>query len=77
MTQKIEIELDQLKATDRIKDYSTTLGYGVAQYTVEFDSVKVPNLKAFAVNLKNKYGATDFSKYSDGDTIAVKFVISL
>lgn len=77
MTQKIEQDLEQLRATELIKDFHVSLGYGLAEFTIDVNPVKVPNIKAFALKLKDKYGATDFRKYGNGNDVSIKFVVRL
>lgn len=76
-TTDIEIELEELKRTDQISEWQTTLGYGSAEYTVSFNVNTNPNIKAFAKRLNQKYGANNFGKYQEGSTVSIKFVIGL
>lgn len=73
----IEAELDDLKRSEQINEWHITLGYGAAEYTVDFNIKTNPNIKAFAKRLNQKYGAKDFGKYQEGSTVSVKFVVSL
>jgi hypothetical protein len=77
MTSNIDIELDNLRRTEQIKDWSSSLGYGEAEYTIEFKPESVPNLKLLAKKLNEKYGARHFTKHNDNGTIAVRFVVTL
>lgn len=76
-TTEIEIELDEMKRSEQINEWHSTLGYGAAEYTVAFNVKTNPNLKAFAKRLNQKYGAKNFGKYQEGFTVSVKFVVTL
>lgn len=77
MKTNIDAELDNLRRTEQIKDWSSSLGYGEAEYTIEFKPESIPNLKILAKKLNEKYGARNFAKYNDHGTIAIKFVVTL
>jgi hypothetical protein len=77
MTSNIDLELENLRRTEQIKDWSSSLGYGEAEYTIEFKTESVPNLKILAKKLNERYGAHNFTKHNDNGTIAVKFVVTL
>ena len=46
MTVKIDTELENLRNTEQIKDWHVSLGYGEAEYTIEFKNASVPNLNS-------------------------------
>lgn len=73
----IERELEELRHTQQIKEWSVSLGYGSAEYTVEVSSSNISHLKTLAKRLNQKYGAHNFTKYDDRGVVAVKFVVNL
>lgn len=77
MNKKLETELENLKRTDQISDWSVTLGYGDAEYTIEFHRNKIPNLKSFAIQLQERHSAHTFGKFVDGSITAMKFVVNI
>lgn len=77
MATKIDTELENLRYSEQIKDWSVSLGYGEAEYTIEFKSNSVPDLKILAKKLGDKFGAHTFTKYADNGSVALKFVVTL
>lgn len=77
MEQNIDIELEQLRSTEQIKDWHVSLGYGEAEYTIEFKNANLPNLKLMAKRLNEKYGARNFTKFNDNIGVSIKFLVTL
>lgn len=73
----LERELENLKSTEQIKEWSVSLGYGDAEYTVEIGQKNSSTVKILAKNLNQKYGAHTFVKYQDGKNVSIKFVVNL
>jgi hypothetical protein len=73
----LENHLNSLKMGDAIVDWRSNPGYGYVEYTVEFQASTKTNLKNFAKDINKKYGAFNFTKHKDDQTLAVKFVIKL
>ena len=73
----IERDLENLKRTEQINEWSVSLGYGNAEYTIEIRPTTLANIKALAKKLKEKYGAHSFAKYEERGQLAVKFVVNL
>jgi len=77
MKTELERELEGLKINEQINEYSVSLGYGTAEYTIDLNSNNSLDLKILAKRLSNKYGACDFALYNSGSGRAVKFVVFL
>lgn len=73
----IEQELENLKNDNQIREWSVSLGYGDAEYTIEVNRSNTANLKVLAKRLNKKYGARNFVRYDDRGVVAVKFVVNL
>jgi hypothetical protein len=77
MSSKIDTELENLRNSEQIRDWSVSLGYGEAEYTIEFKASNIPNLKLLAKRLTEKYGAHNFTKHTNNGEVAIKFVVTL
>lgn len=77
VSKEIERELEYLKSVDQINEWSVTLGYGVAEYTIDLSPRNNVDVKILAKNLTKKYKATNFSRHVDGSSVAIKFLIDL
>lgn len=73
----IEKDLDNLRSSEQIKDWSVTLGYGDAEYTIDLKPLSKESIKLLAKRLKDRYGAHSFVKYEEHGQVAVKFVVDL
>jgi len=76
-TKRLNCELDGLKRSEQIVDWSTTLGYGTSEYTIDLNRNASLDIKLLAKRLAKEYGANNFSRHVDGSNVAVKFVIEL
>jgi hypothetical protein len=76
-TDRLNNELESLKRNEQIDNWSVTLGYGTSEYTVDLTRNNKLDVKLLAKRLAKEYGAKEFSRYVDGSTVAVKFVVDL
>ena len=76
-TKRLNCELDSLKRSEQIVDWSATLGYGTSEYTIDLSKNTQLDIKLLAKRFAKEYGANNFSRYVDGSNVAVKFVIEL
>lgn len=74
---KLNLELDSLKRNEQISDWSVTLGYGEAEYTLDLSRKVNIDPKLLAKRLNETYGARTFTRHVDGTNVAIKFVIDL
>lgn len=77
MSDRLNAELDSLKYNEDIADWSVSLGYGCAEYTIDLNRNSPLDIKLLAKKLSKTYGATEIVKCVDGSSVAVKFVIEL
>lgn len=76
-TKRLDFELESLKRTEQINDWSITLGYGTSEYTIDLKRNNALDIKLLAKRLTKEYGASNFSRHVDGSNVAVKFVVEL
>jgi hypothetical protein len=74
---KLNLELEGLKRNEQISDWSVTLGYGEAEYTLDLSRKVNIDPKLLAKKLNELYGARTFTRHVDGSNVAIKFVIDL
>jgi len=77
MTEQLETYLNSLVRGEGAVDWRSNPGYGMMEYTVEFQQLNREILKAFAKEVSKKFNAFDFSTYQDGNLSVLKFLIKL
>lgn len=73
----LNLELDTLKATEQLADWTVTLGYGEAEYTLDFNHNAKIDVKLLAKKMQKVYGAKNLTKHVNGSSVAIKFVVDL
>lgn len=78
MTNRVlNAELDALKSTEQLADWTVTLGYGEAEYTLDLNHNAKIDVKTLAKKIQKAYGAKNFTKHVNGSSVAIKFVVDL
>lgn len=77
MIAQLDTYLTSLKFSEQISDWRCNPGYGVVEYTVEFSPRAAVDIKKFARDIANKHKAFNFTRYTDGGLVVVKFQVNL